>query len=138
MTTMRFHLALPVRDIKATRTFYETVLNCAIGRSSYNWIDVNFYGNQITFQERPDVQVEAANKRQNGSGPIAHFGVILPWKDWHEHVADFQERELPFMIEPGLAMEGLPGEQKRFFLFDPNGYGIEFKAFEDPEAVFRS
>ena len=39
-----FHLALPVRDLEAARTFYVDLLGCSAGRESATWIDFNFFG----------------------------------------------------------------------------------------------
>lgn len=133
-----FHLALPVKEIAATRNFYENVLGCPIGRSSHNWIDVNFYGHQITFQERPKVAMDAFRKTQNDLVPLAHFGVVLTWAEWHQKVDALRDAGIPFSVAPGLAMEGQVGEQARFFVADPNGYGIEFKAFESQDGLFKA
>ena len=42
-----FHLAFPVDDLAAARDFYVSVLGCAEGRSSDEWIDFNLFGHQI-------------------------------------------------------------------------------------------
>ena len=138
MEYLPFHLALPVTNVDTTTAFYRQILKCEIGRSSYNWVDINFYGHQITFQERSKVVVEATHAHQNGVGPVAHFGVVLPWEAWHETVAQFEQAGVAFMIEPDVVMEGQVGEQMRFFISDPDGYGIEFKSFQNPENLFRS
>lgn len=42
-----FHLAFPVTDLVAARTFYGELLGCLEGRSSAEWIDFSLYGHQI-------------------------------------------------------------------------------------------
>ena len=37
MALSPFHLAIPVYDLAACRTFYGELLGCAEGRSSANW-----------------------------------------------------------------------------------------------------
>lgn len=138
MNETSFHLALPVKDIEATTAFYTEVLKCPLGRSSYNWVDVNFYGHQITFHQRPKITIEAAQNMQKGSGPVAHFGVVLPWTTWHETVSAFQHAGVTFLIEPDVVMEGKVGEQVRFFISDPDNYGIEFKSFHNPDNLFKA
>jgi extradiol dioxygenase family protein len=41
-----------------------------------------------------------------------------------------------FAIEPGIRFAGLVGEQATFFLYDPSGNALEFKAFRDPSRLF--
>jgi len=48
MTVARFHLAIPVTDLEAARTFYTELLGCTVGRESSSWIDFNFFGHQVT------------------------------------------------------------------------------------------
>ena len=42
MTLSPFHLAFPVDDLDAARSFYGQLLGCAEGRSSSEWIDFDF------------------------------------------------------------------------------------------------
>ena len=51
------------------------------------------------------------------------------------------ERRLPemglgFVIEPRVRFRGQAGEQATFFLRDPAGNALEFKAFADPSRLF--
>ena len=41
-----------------------------------------------------------------------------------------------FVIEPGIRFRGEVGEQATFFLYDPSGNALEFKAFKDPSRLF--
>ena len=49
------HLSLPVRDLAESRAFYVDVLGCEPGRVRDGWIDVWFYGMQVTLHEEPDL-----------------------------------------------------------------------------------
>ena len=40
------------------------------------------------------------------------------------------------MIEPGIRLKGLVGEQATMFLFDPCSNALEFKAFKDIGQLF--
>ena len=42
-----FHIAFPVDDLKAAKTFYNEILGCSLGRSSDSWIDFNLFGHQV-------------------------------------------------------------------------------------------
>ena len=45
-----FHLAIPVRDLPSARAFYGGLLGCPEGRSSAQWVDLNFFGHQHACQ----------------------------------------------------------------------------------------
>jgi hypothetical protein len=40
------------------------------------------------------------------------------------------------VIQPEVRFRGLPGEQATFFINDPSGNALEFKAFADDKMVF--
>ena len=42
-----FHLAIPVKEITKTRSFYRDILGCKEGRSSDHWVDFDFFGHQL-------------------------------------------------------------------------------------------
>ena len=68
--------------------------------------------------------------------PVPHFGVVLEWEDWHELAARLRDGDTRFVIEPGIRFRGEVGEQATFFLYDPSGNALEFKAFKDPSRLF--
>ena len=49
-----FHLAFPVDNLEAARTFYGSTLGCAEGRSSVEWIDFDFFGPQLVAHLGPE------------------------------------------------------------------------------------
>lgn len=53
MRPPRFHLAIPVADLEAARTFYAGLLGCGVGRESDTWIDFDFFGHQVTVHLSP-------------------------------------------------------------------------------------
>ena len=132
-----FHLAFPVNDLEASRTFYVNVLDCVTGRESESWIDFNLYGHQIVAHVAPD---ETGNKSFSGvdekSVPVKHFGVVLPWDEWHRLADRLREAGVEFHIEPYIRFEGEVGEQATMFFFDPSGNFLEFKSFKDPSQLF--
>ena len=141
-----FHLAFPVRDLDATRSFYCDVLGCREGRSSDNWIDFDLFGHQIVAHqvETPAVGGSAAPQDSGSSQvdghdvPVPHFGVVLPWDHWQE-LADRLRREgVRFEIEPHIRFPEQPGEQATMFFRDPSGNALEFKSFRDPNQLFAS
>jgi uncharacterized protein len=138
MSLAPFHLAVPVHDLAAARAFYGGVFGCAEGRSSAQWVDFDFFGHQLVAHLEPGASqhVRTRNPVDGHDVPVPHFGVVLPWDDWHTLVARLRERNQPFVIEPGVRFAGEVGEQATFFLYDPSGNALEFKAFRDPSQLF--
>src|SRR6058998_2141507 len=81
-----FHLAIPVHDIDAARSFYGEVLGFGRGRSAQRWTDWNFEGHQVVTHQVDDYvsAVAGANSVDGHSVPVPHFGLVLS-------VARFQE-----------------------------------------------
>jgi extradiol dioxygenase family protein len=138
MTTLRpFHLAFPVRDLSDARAFYGTLLGCEEGRSSGEWIDFDFFGHQIVAHLSPnEVGHKAHNLVDGDSVPVRHFGVILTMGEWRELAERLKRANQPFLIAPEIRFRGLPGEQATFFVLDPSGNALEFKAFADDARIF--
>jgi hypothetical protein len=133
----RFHLAFPVRDLSEARAFYGTLLGCTEGRSSDEWIDFDFFGHQIVAHLSPnEVGHKAHNLVDGDAVPVRHFGVILTMNQWKALAAKLRAQKISFEIEPEIRFEGLPGEQATFFILDPSGNALEFKAFEDESRIF--
>ncbi len=135
-----FHLAFPVRDLAAARTFYGDVLGCREGRSDERWVDYDFFGHQLVAHlVDADPEPEDARDSNPVDGhdvPVPHFGVVLSWEDWHSLADRLRAASVEFIIEPGIRFEGLPGEQATMFLLDPSGNALEFKAFQDISQLF--
>ncbi|MGH7656786.1 MAG: VOC family protein [Gemmatimonadales bacterium] len=132
-----FHLAFPVHDLAAARSFYKDLLGCREGRSSREWVDFEFHGHQIVAHlvegRRP---VEATSRVDGHDVPVRHFGVILDWDAWELLAGRLRAAGADFIIEPGVRFAGKPGEQATMFVRDPSGNALEFKAFRDPTAIF--
>ena len=137
-THPRFHLAFPVTDLEAARTFYCNILNCKTGRESDRWIDFNFYGHQIVAHlVNPEDHPMAATNAVDGQAvPASHFGLILDWEQYQLLVSRLGELAVEFAIEPTIRFEGRRGEQATLFIRDPSGNHLEFKAFRDISALF--
>ncbi len=134
-----FHLAFPVANLPATRTFYTELLGCSVGRTSDRWIDFNFFGHQITAHLRPDELANAQTNAVDGQQvPVRHFGAVLEWQQWHQLADKLKAANIQFVIEPYIRFEGQVGEQATMFLTDPSGNALEFKSFKDPTQLFAS
>ena len=134
-----FHLAFPVHDLAVAREFYGELLGCREGRSSDHWIDFDLYGHQIVthFTESCQNAVVGDNAVDGKNVPIPHFGVILPWEEWEALEERLKNAQIQFVIEPCIRFAGETGEQATMFFLDPSGNALEFKAFRNPEELFR-
>ena len=141
MTIPPFHLAFPVHDLSAAREFYGTFLGCEEGRSDETWVDFNLYGHQIVTHVTPSATPADSDLDSNPVDghdvPVPHFGVVLPWEEWEQLAARLQTAGMKFVIEPYVRFAGETGEQATMFFLDPSGNALEFKAFRDPEELFR-
>ena len=139
-----FHLAFPVHCLVKAREFYGTLLGCPEGRSAETWIDFNLHGHQIVAHRTKDAKAFEKEGDQGGSHnpvdghevPVPHFGIVLPWDDWHKLAERLKLASIDFLIEPYTRFEGQPGEQATMFFRDPSGNALEFKAFKDSAQLF--
>ena len=133
----RFHLAFPVRDLSEARTFYGVLLECNEGRSSADWVDFDFFGHQIVAHLSAGFGLAEEHNLVDGEKiPVRHFGIILDTEKWRNLAAKLKAAGVPFLVEPGVRFEGQPGEQATFFVADPSGNALEFKAFARQEQIF--
>lgn len=133
-----FHLAIPVRDIAEARAFYGELLGCSEGRSAAEWVDFDFFGHQLVVHHKPaSGEAELQRNLVDGHGvPIPHFGIVLPWDQWHHLREWLVKAKVEFVIEPYIRFEGQPGEQATMFFLDPSGNALEFKSFKDMGQLF--
>lgn len=137
MTLRPFHLAFPVHDLAAARTFYAGVLGCAEGRSSDSWIDFDFGGHQIVAHLDPAASAVAVENAVDGHHvPVPHFGIVLTMDEWEALAERVRAAGIRFGIEPHVRFKGKAGEQATMFFTDPSGNALEFKAFADDRQLF--
>ena len=134
-----FHLAIPVNNLAAARTFYRDIIQCTEGRSDTQWVDFDFYGHQLVIHE---IEQSTEPKKENHNPvdghevPIPHFGVVLEMALWKELSERLKRHHINFLIEPYIRFEGQPGEQATMFFKDPSGNALEFKAFKNLSQLF--
>ena len=138
MTEMRpFHLALPVTDLVAAEKFYCGVLGCRKGRSAPRWIDLDFFGHQVSLHLVDEHDEAAATNPVDGdSVPSRHFGIILDMDDWRALAQKLETAACEFLISPKIRFEGEIGEQATLFITDPSSNALEFKGFADSTQLF--
>ena len=123
------HLSLPVRDLHAARDFYVEALGCQAARTRHDFVDVWFFGMQLTLQDRPD---EVGEPTPGGS---RHFGVTLARSEFDELVARLDAATVPWVVPVTTDNEGLSTEQTKAKLKDPSGNVIEIKSYRDVDTA---
>jgi extradiol dioxygenase family protein len=132
-----FHIAFPVDDLDATRSFYGGLLGCPEGRSTHEWIDFDLFGHQIVAHLKPSTRAAEHHNPVDGHAvPIPHFGVVLTMPDWEQLAEKLNAAGTNFVIEPYIRFKGEVGEQATMFFYDPAGNALEFKAFADMSQIF--
>ena len=132
-----FHLAIPVDDLAAAERFYCGLLGCNKGRTASRWIDLDFFGHQVTLHlvDRDD-STPATNPVDGDSVPSRHFGVVMDMDDWRALADKLERAGCEFLISPRIRFQGEVGEQATLFLRDPASNALEFKSFADPSRLF--
>ena len=132
-----FHLAYTVNDLDSTRRFYGDLLGCQEGRSTENWVDFDFFGNQLSLHIGQTIKkLVSDSKVDNVEAPLPHFGCVIAWDSFHNLADKLKSAGIVFIIEPTIRFEGMPGEQVTMFLEDYSQNALEFKSFRNPNEVF--
>ena len=132
-----FHLAIPVNNLSIAKKWYGKVLGCTTGRITAKWIDFNFFSHQLVTHLVPANDARTVTSRVDGEKiPSRHFGVILTPGAWKKLVTHLQGNNIEFIIQPQTRFSGKTGEQSTFFIEDPFGNALEFKAFKDDDEMF--
>jgi len=132
-----FHLAIPVSDLSSAKRFYEEVLGCTPGRFSDQWADYSLFGHQLVLHEDKSYKGHKHFNEVDGKAvPIPHFGVVLEWEVFQDFSQRLTDQNIEFQIAPYLRFEGLPGEQRTMFFYDPSGNALEFKSFKNIYQLF--
>ena len=123
-----FHLAIPAGDLSITTKFYENILGCKLGnREEGKWIDVDFWGNELTLHKTETKLPREKHAVDMGSVSIPHFGVHLE-KDVFEKIKEsLKTNNIKYLDEPYTRFKGKEEEQQTFFIEDPHGNILELK-----------
>ncbi len=137
MRNNKFHLAFPVTNLGSAKKFYTETIGCQIGRESEKWVDFDFFGHQITAHLVKNIDRIDSNSVDKEQVPVRHFGLVLTWNEWQTFSTRLKNNNVLFLIEPQIRFKGKPGEQATLFITDPSNNALEFKAFRDPNNLFR-
>ena len=132
----RFHMAFPVDDLTAARSFYGDLLGCPEGRSADHWVDFDLFGHQIVAHLTPGRSERESNPVDGHDVPVPHFGLLMRPDEWRTLADRLLAAGIEFVIEPHTRFAGEVGEQSTMFILDPAGNALEFKAFGDDSMIF--
>ena len=132
-----FHYAFKVKDIDSTRKFYVEILGCEEGRSTENWIDFNFFGNQLSAHVSKNLpDLDYCGNVDGVMVPIPHFGCLLEKELFNKILEKLRTENIEFLVKPYKRYEGKTGEQMTMFVFDYSGNPLEFKSFSKNDEFF--
>lgn len=126
-----FHLAIPVRELEKTRTFYKTILDCKEGRSSEIGVDLDCFGHQLVLHIADHQSQDNSNHVDGHDVPVPHFGVVLTMEEWKGLADRIKNHHMNFIMEPYIHFKWEPGDQATMFFKDPSGNALEFQAFQN-------
>jgi extradiol dioxygenase family protein len=119
-----FHLSFVVPSLAEAKVFYTEILECSIGRDTGSWIDILFFGHQITIHQASENMKAKA---------IDHFGPILEKETWLAAFKRCESSRVVFVMQPTLKNEGTNEESGKFIVLDPAKNIIEFKFYSSFE-----
>jgi extradiol dioxygenase family protein len=116
-----FHLSFVVPNLRLTEKFYVDFLGCKKGRDTGEWIDIIFFGHQLTLhQETENMKAKA----------IDHFGIILEKTEWISIAQKIKAKNIPFVVSPNEKINDDNSESGKFIIEDPASNKIEFKFYQ--------
>jgi len=116
-----FHLSIVVPELPLTEEFYVSFLGCKKGRDEGRWIDIIFFGHQLTIHQETELMK---------AHPIDHFGVILERDEWLSISQKAKSENIPFILFPTEKTNDDKSESGKFIIKDPAGNLIEFKFYK--------
>ncbi|MEM7219502.1 MAG: VOC family protein [Pseudomonadota bacterium] len=131
-----FHYSCCIDDLDSARAFYVDVIGATEGRRAKTWIDFDFFGNQLSLHLGAPTPTERCGDVDGVRVPMPHFGAILEVQEFQALVERLRVAGVGFIFPPTLRFADQPDAQWTLFVADPSGNALEFKAFEDPAAIF--
>jgi len=109
--------------------FYADVLGCDVGRRTNDFVDVWFFGMQVTLHAAPE---QVLSDAQRG---VRHFGVTVGRDELESLLARAKAKGALFLSEPTTDHPGTPREQRKAKILDPSGNAIELKTYVDVQSA---
>ena len=96
-------------------------LGCKKGRDTGQWIDIIFFGHQLTLHQETELIK---------SQPIDHFGIILKKAEWLSLIEKVEAENISFVLSPNEKTNDDASESGKFIIKDPASNLIEFKFYQ--------
>lgn len=117
-----FHLSFAVPDLEATKIFYLNILGCDSGTVHDTWLNINFYGHQLTLHQASDYMPAKT---------IDHFGPIIDKETWLVIAQKCRSNKISFELPPTTLHANTTIESGKYIIKDPAGNRLEFKYYTD-------
>jgi len=121
-----FHLSFVVPELRLTEDFYVNFLGCKKGRDTGEWIDIIFFGHQLTLHQETETMKAKS---------IDHFGVILSKVEWLSISEKVKGANITFELLPSEKLNKDNSESGKFIIKDPAGNLLEFKFYSKVPAL---
>ncbi len=115
-----FHLSFVVPELRLAEDFYVNFLGCKKGRDTGKWIDIIFFGHQLTLHQETEYMKAKA---------IDHFGIILDKAEWLSIGQKIESQSISFVLSPSEKTNDDSSESGKFIIKDPANNLIEFKFY---------
>ena len=134
----RFHLAILAGDLESALEFYCGVLGCVKGNSGTDWVDINFWGNELSLHasDPSKKQIGKEHVVDMNDVSVPHFGVHLDTPTFQNIKKRLIENRVKFVSEPYTRFKDGVLEQETMFVADPIGNCLEIKTMKNPAALF--
>jgi extradiol dioxygenase family protein len=134
MMDSRFHLSLAVDSLDEATTFYASVLDQRIIRSTNSSTHFDFFGHHLVLHQHAGY---TPSRFFTGGDdvPHPHYGVILSSADWKRVWSTLESRGVRPVVGPMTRYAKTAHEQYVVFISDPSGNLIELKCFCDDAGI---
>ena len=132
----RFHLAIAAGNLDVAIDFYCGLLGCQKGNSECGWVDINFWGNELTLHSSNCKQTSERHNVDMGDVSVPHFGVHFEANDFKAIKERIIQNNIKFIDKPYIRFKGEVLEQETMFIEDTNGNVLELKTMVNPDALW--
>ncbi|MBA8826229.1 extradiol dioxygenase family protein [Saccharopolyspora lacisalsi] len=115
----RFHLAVPVDDLEAARSFYAGVLGFEAGRTTDVSVDWDADGHNFVAHLASGLGTDHRDIVDGRDVPVPHFGLVLDVEEFHHLAERVRSADVSFVVEPYLRFAGQPNEFWTMFFRAP-------------------
>lgn len=124
----RPRIAIAVRDLAASRLFYEDTLGCRVVAEREQALVLDFFGCELEARLPPGGVACA-----EAPSLLPRFGLVMAWDDWHRAVDHLNYVGVRYLEAPHFEARGEADERAEFCVADPSGNCLGFLAYRHPQ-----